>query len=368
MKSLGEHLRTSREAKGLDLEQAGKDTKISIRYLQALENEDFSGFPGEAYITGFLRNYGDYLELDAQELLNMYNILKLQEQPIPVEQLLRSRSSFPKAAVVAIAIILALGGIGSGVYFIINRPANPKAEAQAPRAPVEYVMNEDSFEHRFFKGDSILIPVISETVEPAQIKLELVSLGEAVTINTPGGPIILDLAQEAYIDLDNTGISTLCVSAIDYAKNKANMGVLLRFELNAAFSFAAAMELESSEAVNIPGQSVSTVIFTSPNPYPFTLQSVFQGYCMFRWEVLMERDRRDRNERFFQRLDELNIQAQNGIRLWISNAQAARFVVIGGGRSVPVELGSSGEVVVADIRWVRDDDNRFRLIIVRLEV
>ena len=145
------------------------------------------------------------------------------------------------------------------------------------------------------------------------------------------------------------------------------MGVLLRFELNSPFSFSAAMELGNSEAVNASGQSVSTVIFTSPNPYPFTLQSVFQSYCMFRWEVLMERDRRDRNERFFQRLDELNIQAQNGIRIWMSNAQAARFVVIGGGRQVPVEIGSSGEVVVADIRWVRDEDNRFRLIVVRLE-
>ena len=145
------------------------------------------------------------------------------------------------------------------------------------------------------------------------------------------------------------------------------MGVLLRFDLNSPFSLAAALELDGTIIANTPGQSVSTVIFTSPNPYPFTLQSVFQSFCMFRWEILMERDRRDRNERFFQRLDELNIQAQNGIRIWISNAQAARFVVIGGGRSVPLELGSAGEVVVADIRWVRDEDNRFRLIVVRLE-
>jgi hypothetical protein len=88
---------------------------------------------------------------------------------------------------------------------------------------------------------------------------------------------------------------------------------------------------------------------------------------MFRWEILMERDRRERNERYFQRSDELNIQAQNGIRIWVSNAQAAKFQVIGGGRTVPVEIGSAGEVVVADIRWVRDDDNRYRLIVARLE-
>jgi hypothetical protein len=88
---------------------------------------------------------------------------------------------------------------------------------------------------------------------------------------------------------------------------------------------------------------------------------------MFRWEILMERDRRDRNERYFQRSDEINIQAQNGIRLWVSNAQAVKFQVIGGGKTVPVEIGGPGEVVVADIRWVRDDDNRYRLVVLRLE-
>jgi hypothetical protein len=41
--------------------------------------------------------------------------------------------------------------------------------------------------------------------------------------------------------------------------------------------------------------------------------------------------------------------------------------VIGGGRTVPVEIGGAGEVVVVDVRWVRDEDNRFRLIVVRLE-
>jgi hypothetical protein len=121
------------------------------------------------------------------------------------------------------------------------------------------------------------------------------------------------------------------------------------------------------ETASISGQSSSTVIFSSPNAYPFTLQAHFQGYCMFRWEILAERDRSGRNERYFQRADELNIQAQNGIRIWISNAQAARFQVIGGGRTVSVELGGAGEVVVADIRWVRDEENRFRLLVARLE-
>jgi len=365
MESLGTKLRTAREAKDLDYDQVSKDTKIAVRYLQALENEDFSGFPGEAYLTGFLRNYGTYLDLDVQELLGLYRALKIQEQPIPVDQLLRHPSLAPKIVVGAALVILALGVIGGGIYLIITHPPRPGIAAPAPRVPVEYTMSGDSFEHRFYRGDTILVPTGGEGQN--FLKLELQSLEEAVTIRTPSGPVLLDLSQEANISLDNDGTSGLLISAVDFVKNNADMGVLLHFELKSASTLAAAPNLELIETTSVAAPSSSTVIFSSPNPYPFTLQSNFQNYCMFRWEILMERDRRDRNERYFQRSDELNIQAQNGIRIWSSNAQAAKFTVIGGGKSVPVEIGSAGEVVVTDIRWVRDEENRYRLIVARVE-
>jgi len=365
MEYLGNKLKSAREGKGLDIDQVSKDTKIAVRYLQALENEDFSAFPGEAYLTGFLRNYGAYLDLDVQELLGLYRALKIQEQPIPVDQLLRPPSAAPKIAIGAALVALALGVIGGGIYFIVTYTPKPRITAPSPRTPVEYTMSGDSFEHRFYQGDTILIMTGDD--QQNRLKLELQNLEEAVTIRTPGGPVMLDLTQDVNINLDNNGTSSLLISAVDYAKNNADMGVLLRFELKNASTLAAAPDVELIETTSVAGQSTSTVIFTSPNPYPFTLQSNFQNYCMFRWEILMERDRRDRNERYFQRSDELNIQAQNGIRVWASNAQAAKFTVIGGGRSVPVEIGSAGEVVVADIRWVRDEENRYRLIIARVE-
>jgi hypothetical protein len=109
------------------------------------------------------------------------------------------------------------------------------------------------------------------------------------------------------------------------------------------------------------------VILSTTGAFPFTLQAVFQGYCLFRHEILFERDRQGRNEQYYQRSDEINITAQNGIRLGISNAQAVKLQVIGAGRTVPFEAGGAGEVVAADLRWVRDDENRYRLVLLRLE-
>ena len=358
MESLGDTLQAAREAKGISYDQASRETKISSQYLIALEHEDFSCFPGETYITGFLKNYGVYLDLDAQELLSLYRALRIQEQPIPVEQLLKKPTPWSKILMVMLLAIFVLGTAAGGVFLLVTRSESTDSSESSPRHSVEHIMNADLFDDRFFLGDSILISAGEE-----RVRLELLHLGDAVRIGTPVGQVIIDLSQDAIVELDSG--SSVRVSAVDYARGNPAMGVRLRFELhNALFS---ALDDQTDDAVNADIQHVSTVVFSSPNPYPFTLQAHFQAYCMFRWEVLLERDRNERREQFFQRSDELSITAQNGIRVWISNAQSVNFRVIGGGRTVPVEIGSPGEVIVADIRWVRDEDNRFRLIVARLE-
>jgi cytoskeletal protein RodZ len=360
VESLGEKLKTAREARALNFDQVSRETNIAGRYLEALEAENFSGFPGEPYVIGFLRNYGEYLGLNAGELVSLYRALKIQEQPVPVEQLLRSPSSLPRIFITLGLVLAALVLLGGGVYFFLSRPRNPASPVPVARPVSEFVMNTDFLEQHLYMGDSILVPL-----EATQYKLELSNLGEAVTITTPGGEVILDLSQKVNVDLNNDGIAELQITAADFVKNDSAFGALLWFELknDLAFEIPPPPVEEDGILAGTPALSGAMVIFSSPRPYPFTLQSAFQGYCMFRWEI----DRRDRKEQYYQRSDEFNIQAQNGIRVWASNAQAAKLQVIGGGRTVPLELGGAGEVVVADIRWVRDEENRYHLVLARLE-
>ena len=366
MESLGNKLRTVRESKGYTIEYVSRETNIAGRYLAAMEAENFSGFPGEAYLLGFLRNYGEYLGLEADEVLSLYRALKIQEQPIPVEQLLKSPSSLPRLLPLFFLIPLILGLAGGGVYFFMKMFRRESAAAVPERQPVQYTMNTDSLERRFYKGDTILVPLDGD-----QYKLEISALGETVTVTVPSGPVILDLAQEVMIDLNNDGQKELRIIAMEFAKNENNSGIQLRLELENTIHEAPPAENPSAPTPQPGIASLPTAgnitIFTSPSSFPFTLQLAFQGYCMFRWQILFERDRRTRNEQYFQRSDELNIQAQNGIRIWTSNAQAAKAQIIGGGRTFSLEMGSAGEVVVADIRWTRDEDNRYRLIMTRLE-
>jgi cytoskeletal protein RodZ len=72
MPSLGEQLRAQRERKAITLEQAAADTRIREKFLKALEDGDYPSLPGAVYTRGFLRNYSDYLDLETDELVVLY--------------------------------------------------------------------------------------------------------------------------------------------------------------------------------------------------------------------------------------------------------------------------------------------------------
>jgi cytoskeleton protein RodZ len=72
MGTLGTYLRSAREARGIDLREAAQQTRISLNYLKALEEEDFSKLPGEVFVKGFLKNYAKFLRLDESQVLKKF--------------------------------------------------------------------------------------------------------------------------------------------------------------------------------------------------------------------------------------------------------------------------------------------------------
>ncbi len=82
MGTLGQYLRGAREGKDIDLRDAAQQTRISINYLKALEEENFSKLPGEVFVKGFLKNYGRFLSLDEAEIMKRYAELQ-PKAPLP---------------------------------------------------------------------------------------------------------------------------------------------------------------------------------------------------------------------------------------------------------------------------------------------
>ena len=64
MFEIGNTLREARVRRKLTLQQAEEETKVRVKYIQAMENEDFDVLPSPAYVKGFLRTYSTFLGLD----------------------------------------------------------------------------------------------------------------------------------------------------------------------------------------------------------------------------------------------------------------------------------------------------------------
>jgi cytoskeletal protein RodZ len=69
---IGNSLREARERQGLGYPEIELSTKIRAKYIRALEEEDFTSIPGDAYIRGFLRTYAEYLGLDGDVYVDEY--------------------------------------------------------------------------------------------------------------------------------------------------------------------------------------------------------------------------------------------------------------------------------------------------------
>ncbi len=85
MDELGHILREARETKGLTLNEVQEQTRISQRYLEALEMGEYDKLPTPVHVRGFLRNYARFLILDPEPLLERYEINQSQQprQPQP---------------------------------------------------------------------------------------------------------------------------------------------------------------------------------------------------------------------------------------------------------------------------------------------
>jgi hypothetical protein len=94
---IGSSLREARVSRKLELSQIERETRIRAKYLRALEDERFEVLPGAAYTKGFLRTYADYLDLDAQRLVDEYNGRFAPEQELDAPAPVRIRRRFTLA-------------------------------------------------------------------------------------------------------------------------------------------------------------------------------------------------------------------------------------------------------------------------------
>lgn len=72
MKTVGSMLREARETKGLTVAHIERATKIRAKFLEAIEADDYSMLPSQAYAKGFVKNYAEFLGVPAATILAFF--------------------------------------------------------------------------------------------------------------------------------------------------------------------------------------------------------------------------------------------------------------------------------------------------------
>jgi cytoskeleton protein RodZ len=138
MPSFGENLRREREMRGVTLEEMCDTTKISVRLLRALEQDQFSELPGGVFTRSFIRAYAQYLGLDEEHVLSEYKRAAQPSSDNDLSRLTPTRllsEHRPRARVLPWVTVAVLLGSGYAVYRYSRRPFDAAYSARTSSTP-----------------------------------------------------------------------------------------------------------------------------------------------------------------------------------------------------------------------------------------
>jgi len=124
-KTLGQELKRRREARGIELQEIANATRVAVRFLRAIEEDDFSALPGGLFTRSFIRTYARHVGMDEEQAVSRYyeQIGQPRDEPtrltLASEGARRARISFLTATMVTVAIVgvLGLGGWAGWNYW-----------------------------------------------------------------------------------------------------------------------------------------------------------------------------------------------------------------------------------------------------------
>ncbi len=121
LRAVGQQLREARQQRGEDLYDIAEILRLKPAYLYALEEGDYTVFPGRAYAFGFLRSYADYLGFQGEEVLRQ---IKAVIDAAPVEPRLEYRAPIierHRPTAVALVTAALLVGVAWGGWYAMRQ-------------------------------------------------------------------------------------------------------------------------------------------------------------------------------------------------------------------------------------------------------
>jgi cytoskeletal protein RodZ len=234
MASFGGWLRRQREMREISLRDIADRTKISLRYLEAMEEDRFDLLPAPIFAKGFLREYARYVGLSPDEVVNHYLAVQQQQSPeedgVKKDQTLVNRPYRPVKPVrswtyglfLVLAVLALIALVWALVWYNNHRRTQPAAEATPPpiAAPAEPAASQGA----------VPAPAVPDKPSaPLEVTLDFTA-NCWVEVRVDGKPLLseervqgesLPIAAQTSIDLQlgNAGAVEIQVNGMAYPLN-----------------------------------------------------------------------------------------------------------------------------------------------------
>ena len=176
--TLGEKLKKLRSERRISLGEVSKHTRIQVKYLEYMEEGRYEKLPVDVYVRGFLKNYADFLAIDANILLRLYdkereikrNLEKgrgsEEKYPMPVPFKVSSFALTPKVIVISVIAAVTFAG-----FFYLYKEIG--AFASAPRLVISSPEQNTSV-----AGNSVLVEGITDKDAKLYINGQMIMISD----------------------------------------------------------------------------------------------------------------------------------------------------------------------------------------------
>lgn len=197
-------MRLAREARGISLREISEQTRISTRYLEAIEADDYKRLPGGIFNKSFIKAYAKYIGYDEKEALEAY-IRTARDQGASPDDVVSTpyqprvytdgNSRSPLVTLFLTVLILAILSLGvyAALHWYQRRTANQASDNQ--NAPVTNAANSQTANTNAVTNNAaVQSPTASNA---AGFSVQLKAVGERVWIKTA-----MDTSDGAEVTLD----------------------------------------------------------------------------------------------------------------------------------------------------------------------
>lgn len=146
MSTVGEQLRSAREAQRLDVYKVAEATKIRTDHIRALEEGNYDRFVAPVYIRGFVRTYATLLKLEVPRVMAALDgelartekfseppsLSPLKRSPVDLLMLQLSKVNWPKAGVVLGLVVVVAAAAGGTYAWRRHQKSDPLAGLKPP--------------------------------------------------------------------------------------------------------------------------------------------------------------------------------------------------------------------------------------------